>query len=175
MVLETHQNGWLDQIDEQGMSPLTRAMKSGSLTLTQIVFEYEKCCTDPVHLPDIHRAALAGDDAAIDALLAQGVDPDLRDDACETPLHKACREGHYTTVLTLLSAGAIPNMRDGLGLAPLHWVVLKNNREIVELLYQFGGDVNIRDSFGAMTPFTYAKLLGYADLARLLARLGGTW
>jgi len=173
--MQTQPDTWLDVVDDHGETPMTRALKSGNYSLTEIVLEYEKKCRCDSSVPLLHKAAHEGNDQLIDQLLESGADPDEPDDHGETALHKAVRQGHYTTVLTLLHAGALPNLRDGLGLSPMHWVALKGNAELVNLLYQFGADVNIRDSFGAMTPFTYARLLGYNDLARHLARFGGTW
>jgi len=173
--MQTVAESWLDVLDEDGETPMTRAFKSGNFGLTQIVCEYEKKNGLVEGEDPIHRAAFLGQDELIEKYIQEGVDPDVRDSHGETALHKAVRQGHYTTVLTLLYNGAIPNVRDGLGLAPLHWLALKGNNQLVELLMQFGADVNVRDSFGAMTPFTYARLLGYKKLARMLARFGGTW
>lgn len=173
--MQTQVAEWLEEMDDVGETPMTRAMKSGNYSLTKVMMEHEKHCMDLSNCPLLHQAAYAGDDALLDGCLDRGDDIDAVDETGDTALHKAVRQGHYITVLGLLQRGAMPNLQDGLGLAPIHWATLEGSQELIAVLIQFGADVNVRDGFGAMTPYTYARLLDYKELTRMLARFGGTW
>jgi ankyrin repeat protein len=173
--METQTASWLEVMDDNGETPSTRALKSGSFTLTEVICAYEERCQRSDNPSAIHAAAAKGDDETLEECIRLGQDVDAMDEHGETPLHVAVREGQEMTVMTLLHAGASSALRDGVGLLPIHWAVLKGCPGLVLLLLQYGADVNGRDDFGAMTPFTYAKLLDYKELARLLSRHGGTW
>ena len=69
----------------------------------------------------LHEAALAGDVAAIEALLDAGTDVDAKAGEEDlTPLHSAAFAGHPAAVRALLAAGARPNATTNLGEGPLH-------------------------------------------------------
>ena len=172
--METAAKNWVEELDEVGETPMTRALKSGNYSLTKVMIEHEKR-DDIKNAPRLHQAAFAGDDTQVDACLDMGDDIDAADEFGDTPLHKAVRGNHYITVLSLLQRGALANLQDDLGLTPIHWATMRGSSEMIATLIQFGADVNARDGFSAMTPYTYARLLEYKDLSRLLARFGGTW
>ena len=123
--METQTASWLEVMDENGETPSTRALKSGSFTLTEIICAYEKRCQTSENISPLHEAAEKGDDDAIEACMRRGDDVDALDEHGETPLHRAVREGHEMTVMTLLHEGASTSLRDGVGLLPIHWAVLK--------------------------------------------------
>lgn len=173
--MESTAAAWLEELDETGETPMNRALKSGNYTLTKIMMEHERRSGDIGEAPRLHQAAFAGDDTLVDAALDCGDDIDAVDAYGDTALHKAVRQDHYITVLSLLQRGAMANLPDDLGLSAIHWATLKGSSEMIAVLIQFGADVNARDGFSAMTPYTYARLLGYKDLSRLLARFGGSW
>ena len=64
-------------------------------------------------------AAGAGETAALERLLASGVDPNVRDRRGETPLHRAVRRGHAHTAACLLAYGADHTLTDSGGRAAL--------------------------------------------------------
>ena len=166
-------NYWLHDIDETGKSPLTRASHSGRSELTTVMLMQETLDV-PDHirgLPDLHRAACWGFDDAIDDLIVNGANPDLRDDSGETPLHKAARLGHLRAVKCLLAHEADVNARDNMGMTPLHWAAFSGKLEIVETLIEYFADVDARDYFtGGISPREAAGFLGYSEVAERLQR-----
>ena len=78
----------------------------------------------PEHHQMLHRAAEAGDTAALDTMLACGFDPNVRDKDHVTPLHRAAMGGHPEAVRVLLKYKADVNAKDGMFAAsPLVWAV----------------------------------------------------
>lgn len=102
-------------------------------------------------------------------LLAQGANPDARDEEQRTPLMLAVAEGHREMARALLEAGADPNLRDQDGWGALDVAVARKMLEIVWLLVQFGADVNAsaelhrsplsRATLGAAEPDRMVQLL----------------
>ena len=167
---------WFYTMDEEGETPMSRAMKSGHVALTEFMLRQEREDT-PEHAAGdtlLQRAAYWGMEQAVRKLLAGGADPGERDDAGETPLHKAVRRGHLESVKALIESGADVNEVNKDGMTTLHWVSLNGREDVAELLLSYGADVNARDDFGGgMTPLTVAKLMGYDELSNLLGAHGG--
>ena len=61
----------------------------------------------------LHAAAAAGDVRGVEAELANGVDPDLRDGRGRTALHVAAHAGRRDVMAVLVAGGADPNALDG--------------------------------------------------------------
>src|SRR3712207_6294790 len=70
--------------------------------------------------PPICRAALDGDRARVEALLAAGAAVDTRCSSDRTPLYLACAAKHLAVVTFLLARGAQPSATDADGAMPLH-------------------------------------------------------
>ena len=127
----------------------------------------------------LHDAARAGDTAAIDALIAQGVAVDARDDHDRTALGLAIERGHWGTVQRLLRAGADPNLRDGTeraGQAPLlralaHDALAASGAKILILLLDSGAKANIRDASNR-TPLHSAAQESSVTAIKLLVERG---
>lgn len=107
---------------------------------------------------DIFRAAATGDLDALRKLLAEGADPNVREEGDNvTPLHFAAAAGHVECVRMLLDAGA-----DVHGAGDLHegnvigWAARKGNEAVVDLLVARGARHHI---FSAMA-------MGDLDLVR---------
>lgn len=118
-------------------------------------------------------AAFLADLDDVRFLLAQGGDPDARDEEQRTPLMLAVAEGHRELVRVLLEAGADPNLRDLDGWSALDVAVTRKMIEIVWLLVQFGADVNASDDLGR-SPLARALLIaGEPDpVVKVLVRWG---
>ena len=90
----------------------------------------------------LHLAALRGDAAAVDALLARGADANALNDAGATALHYAT--GSAAMVKALLARGATADVVSKDGLTPLMTAVPRpESFAVVQLLVAAGADVNI--------------------------------
>lgn len=118
-------------------------------------------------------AAFLADVNDVRLLLAQGGNPDARDEEQRTPLMLAVAEGHRELVQVLLEAGADPNLRDLDGWSALDVAVARKMIEIVWLLVQFGADVNASGDLGH-SPLSRALLTaGEPDpVVQILVRWG---
>ncbi len=84
-------------------------------------------------------------------LLAQGADPDARDDEQHPALTLAIADGGPELVRLLLEAGANPNLRDADGFTALDVAVYRRRLDLVWLLLRFGADANTCDEQGTST------------------------
>ena len=101
--------------------------------------------SDAAPIPLI-RAAAAGDDAEVRALLRRGdVDVDVRDELENTPLHWAGYSGHVSTVDTLLALGADVHAANRSGATPLHEASKWGSAAVVAALIDAGADVRAED------------------------------
>jgi RNA polymerase sigma factor (sigma-70 family) len=126
-----------------------------------------------VKLPTgLHGAALAGNKAEVERLLAGGADVNARDDVGRTPLHFAAEQGRLEVAQFLLSKGADVNAEDKRRCTPLHLAAQGGHREVSEALLKAGAEVNAVDAEG-WTPTGRATQAGHKDLAAFLAEHGG--
>jgi hypothetical protein len=105
--------------------------------------------------PDLAKAAAAGNQDAVRALLAGGRAVDEKDASEWTPLHHAAAGGFTTVVSLLLDRGADPNARDGFEMTPLHWAATLGRAEVAGLLTRRGARTDSRNDYG-MTPIHLA-------------------
>ena len=92
------------------------------------------------------RAAAAGDDAEVRALLVRGdVDVDVRDEMENTPLHWAGYGSHVSTVDTLLTRGADIHAANRSGATPLHEASKWGSAAVVAALIDAGANVQAED------------------------------
>ena len=87
-----------------------------------------------------HVALLTGELRVVELLLEEGADPDLEDEAGQTPLHWAACVGHAAVIAKLMaghaSSGAAANKRDTQGWTPLHHAANHGARAAVVALLQ---------------------------------------
>ena len=98
---------------------------------------------------EIHRAAAAGDVAAIERLLAR--DPSLlfaRDEKGETPLHHAVAQRRLEATKLVLDRGAEVDAQREHGFAALHDAVWGSRRDLAELLLARNADPNLPSEQG---------------------------
>ena len=124
--------------------------------------EYERA-QNRINPPDaegrtpLHRAAENGSFYAVNDLLKDGADPNVRDAEGIAPLHAAADNlDAPETVQVLIVAGADPNARDADGQTPLHYAVGADQARSVEALIQANANVDSQDKDG-QTPLHYAS------------------
>lgn len=118
------------------------------------------------------RAALDGDAQRVQALLAQGADPDERDGGGGTALIVAARNGHLDVMRALVKGGADVNRRDGRfnHWTPLVHAIHKRQDAAARLLLASGAEADSPMDGGA-TPLMFAAAYGETAMVEdLLAR-----
>ena len=82
----------------------------------------------------LHDAARSGDVSAVEQLLGQGVDVNLKGQNDATPLIVAALEDQTAVAELLIARGADVHARNKGGLTPLHAAAYKGHRDVAELL-----------------------------------------
>lgn len=142
-------------------------------------------------MPPLHEAAHLGDAEAFQKLIAEGVDPNQRDEEGNTALHAAAafRYDRRTVIEILIALGGEVNARNTRGETALHlackgphpqhrgWDFTSQDPkwvETAEALIAHGADVNAKDQ-DQKTPLDWALTIDDLDerIVDLLRRHGG--
>ena len=113
------------------------------------------------------HATLAGDAAAIAALIAHSAKLDAQDGMGYTALHFACQDYRVEAASHLVMAGAPIDVQDSFGNTPL-WRGVFNSRgrgEIISLLLKRGANANLKNKSG-VSPLDLANTIANYDVKR---------
>ncbi|MGD8989558.1 MAG: ankyrin repeat domain-containing protein [Syntrophobacterales bacterium] len=106
---------------------------------------------------DFLDAAFNGDTKAVEALLAEGADVNVKDGIGFTALFGAARSGYTEIVKLLLANGADPNVKlPTSGTTALMYAVYGGRNQVVIVLLAKGAEINAKDNEG-LTALEYAE------------------
>jgi ankyrin repeat protein len=118
---------------------------------------------------------VAGDTAAVSALIAKGADVNAKNNYGWTALSHAARAGNAELVKLLLAHGADVNARDGSGWTPLMRAAMKGHAEAVRVLLEHGALVNVKEKDEGWTALHWAAARGYEKVVKLLLSHGADY
>jgi ankyrin repeat protein len=107
----------------------------------------------------------------VELLLANGADPNERDQRGDTPLHSAVLLGNDELASLFITHGTGVNARNRSNLAALHYAAAGGRTAIVAELVAKGAEVNARDDHGD-TPLHAAALRGHTEVVEVLVSHG---
>lgn len=170
--------------DEEGFSPLHRAIEINSLDSVnallsykdidkEIKLPYETLSSDGWYLggaTPLLYASYLGNTQIVSALIEAGCDIRARDDIDGAmPIHVASANGNDEVINLLLNKDKtlINETDDNGGDSALHWAAMKGKAATVELLVNYGADKKLKNEDGYTAADT-ASINGYEDIALFL-------
>jgi cytohesin len=120
----------------------------------------------------LHAAAVGGQTAIVDLLLANGLDVRSKTQAGYTALHHAVAGNHREVAELLLAKGADVNAGHGKP-TPLHWAIRKQHKDMIAWLLASGANPNADGGDYWGTPLHWAVWWWDVDTALLLVSHGG--
>ena len=125
----------------------------------------------PKQITGLHLAAYFGIYNAVQDLLDNNNNPNLKDSYNRTPLSWAAESGHETVVKLLLENGAELEAKDQHNRTPLLWAAENGHETVVKLLLENGAELEARDQY-SRTPLLWAAKNGYETVVKLLLENG---
>jgi hypothetical protein len=113
----------------------------------------------------------AGDVAAVEQLIAGGVDLERRGAFDATPLHHAAKRGDVAILAALLRAGAPAEARNVGRLTPLHVAAARGHRDAARLLVANCAPLDALDAL-RRSPLHLAAQRGHIEIAEVVAFAG---
>jgi len=120
----------------------------------------------------LHWAVYRKDLELVQMLLAEGADPDLRNDYGATPMTVAAEHGAYPVMKALVDAGGNIESPNGEGQTLLMAVARTGNTDTAALLLDKGANVNARENWGGQTALMWASSQQQPAMVELLIKQG---
>jgi uncharacterized protein len=142
------------------------------------------CCTCTLHAQvppsaaekssytGLLAAIRRGDPAQIEALIAKGAEPDVRDAHGRTPLHVAAYDGKHQAMRVLVNAGANPNALENDRYDIVTIASVANDVPTLKVALALGASARNVTSRYDGTALIAAAHLGHTEIVRTLIRAG---
>lgn len=169
-------------VDEEGYSPLHRAVLNNNLDVVNVLFSYKDIDTE-IKLPyeasvddwylggatPLLVASYTGNADIVNALIEAGSDIRAKDDIDgATTIHIASANGNNEVINILLNKdNTLINEADSMKDTPLHWASIKNQTDTISLLLANGADTKLTNSDGN-TVLHYAAMYGDVNTVNVL-------
>ena len=169
-------------VDEEGYSPLHRAVLNDNLDVVNVLLSYKDIDTE-IKLPyeasvddwylggatPLLVASYTGNADIVNALIEAGSDIRAKDDIDgATTIHIASANGNNEVINILLNKdNTLINETDSMKDTPLHWASIKNQTDTISLLLANGADTKLTNSDGN-TVLHYAAMYGDVNTVNVL-------
>ncbi|WP_157146684.1 ankyrin repeat domain-containing protein [Brachyspira pilosicoli] len=169
-------------VDEEGYSPLHRAVLNNNLDVVNVLLSYKDIDTE-IKLPyeasvddwylggatPLLVASYTGNADIVNALIEAGSDIRAKDDIDgATTIHIASANGNNEVINILLNKdNTLINEADSMKDTPLHWASIKNQTDTISLLLANGADTKLTNSDGN-TVLHYAAMYGDVNTVNIL-------
>ena len=120
----------------------------------------------------LHWAVYQKDLELVEYLLAQGAEPDIRNDYAATPMTIAAEHGDFRIMKALIDAGGDIESANREGQTLLMAVARTGNIETAELLLERDADVSARENWGGQTALMWASSQQQPEMVKLLIEYG---
>lgn len=141
-----------ESFDRESMTPLIKCAVDGNTEGMKSMIAAGECEIDAVNI--LGRSALmyaceSCNAAAVQILLSNNADKEIRSNAGMTSLMWAAYSGSVACMELLIDAGADINAKDNIGMTPMMWSVMKGDSgECVQLLLKKGADKKLKSDNG---------------------------
>ena len=169
-------------VDEEGYSPLHRAVLNDNLDVVNVLLSYKDIDTE-MKLPyeasvddwylggatPLLVASYTGNADIVNALIEAGSDIRAKDDIDgATTIHIASANGNNEVINILINKdNTLINEADSMKDTPLHWASIKNQTDTISLLLANGADTKLTNSDGN-TVLHYAAMYGDVNTVNVL-------
>ena len=185
-ILANSTNININILDEEGYTPLHRAVYNNDLTTVKELLKIEdvninskldmKVSIDGWYLGGSSPLILAsylGNAEIVKALLENGANIKAKDGIDGSmPIHMASANGNNNVIkILLLEDNSIVNDVDNRGNTPLHWAAMKDKPDTIKLLIENGADIEAKDT-DDWTALHYAAAFSSFQTVQTLVDLG---
>ena len=142
------------------------------VSMTNALAQSPPSASESAAYTGLHRAAHAGDLAAVQNLVVSGVDLESTDGSGRTPLHVAALASHEDIVATLARAGAEMNALDHQDYDIVTIAAVANDLDMLETALEYGASPSNITSPYRGTALIAAAHLGHHEVVRRLIDAG---